>query len=294
MGSNDVFKRLREERGVSQRKLAKGICARSTLSTFENKGSQLSIDLCSRLLDRLNIRVDTYFSMVSKDFDQKRSEFSKFKKCIADENLEGLYKKKAIYLDWYKSTRDFYWFNLYLHSSRIISQLTESFTYESFNRAHIDDIEVVKKYLYDVNSWGPFEFAVFSNSVWYFDFDFIKLVKERLAKNNVMSSEYKKNLYGSFLLNLGFYCLEYSHVEWIKQLKKELFALSNHDNIHWKIMVSFQLSISEELSSRHPTSKEDTISIIQIYRHMEEEDYYDNMIKYRERIIEKHEKAERQ
>lgn len=287
MESNDVFKRLREERGVSQRKLAKGICARSTLSTFENKGSQLSIDLCSRLLDRLNIRIDTYFSMLSKDFDQKRSEFSKFKKSIADENVELLYKKKANYLDWYKSTRDFYWFNLYLHSSRIISQLTESFTYESFNRAHIDDIEVVKKYLYDVNSWGPFEFAVFSNSIWYFDFDFIKLVKERLAKNNIMSSEYKKDLYGSFLLNLGFYCLEYSHFEWIKQLKKELFDLSNYDNIHWKIMVSFQLSISEELSSKHTTSKEDTISIIQIYRQMEEESYYDNMIKYRGRIIEK-------
>lgn len=285
MESNQVFKTLRKERGISQRKLAKGICARSTLSTFENKGSHLSIDLCSRLLDRLNIRIDTYFSMLSEDFDQKRSEFSKFKKCIADENVEVLYKKKANYLDRYESTRDFYWFNLYLHSSRIISQLTESFTYESFNRAHIDDIEVVKKYLYDVNSWGPFEFAVFSNSIWYFDYDFIKLVKERLAKNNVKSSEYKKDLYGSFLLNLGFYCLEYSHVEWIKQLKKELFALSNHDNIHWKIMVSFQLSISEELSSKHPTSKEDTISIIQIYRQMEEESYYDNMIKYRERII---------
>lgn len=288
MESNEVFKRLREERGVSQRKLAKGICARSTLSTFENKGSHLSIDLCSRLLDRLNIRIDTYFSQFSEDFDKKRAEFSGFKKSIADENLEGLYRKKSDYLDWYKSTRDFYWFNLYLHSSRIISQLTESFTYERFNHTHKHDIDIVKKYLYNVNSWGSFEFAVFGNSIWYFDFDFIRLVKERLENNYVTSSEYKKDLYGLFLLNLGFYCLEYGHFEWIKQLKNELFALSNHDNIHWKIMVSFQLSISEELSIAHSTIKEEATSLIQIYRQMDEESYHDNMIKYRKRIIEKH------
>lgn len=288
MESNEVFKRLREERGISQRKLAKGICARSTLSTFENKGSQLSINLCSRLLDRLNVRIDTYLSMFSEDFDKKRAEFTQFVENIVEENTEELSSKKINYLHLYESTQDFYWFNLYLHCSRIISQLTEDFTYERFNRTYKYDIERVKKYLYNINSWGPFEFAVFGNSIWCFDFEFIKLVKERLKKNYVTSSEYKKDLYGSFLLNLGFYCLEYGHLEWIKQFKKELFVLSNHDNIHWKIMVSFQLSISEELSSQHSTSKQETISIIQIYRHMEEEDYYDNMIAYRERIIEKY------
>ncbi|GEK90140.1 hypothetical protein APU01nite_21790 [Alkalibacterium putridalgicola] len=39
MRSGEGFKQLREERGVSQRKLTEGICARSTLATFENEGS---------------------------------------------------------------------------------------------------------------------------------------------------------------------------------------------------------------------------------------------------------------
>lgn len=291
MKSNEVFKQLREERGVSQRKLANGICARSTLSTFENKGSQLSIDLCSKLLDRLNIRIDTYLSMFSEDFDKKRVEFSTFKQAIAEENVEELQKRSINYIDLYKSTRDFYWFNLYLHSSRIIEQLTEEFTYELFIRKHKHDIGQVKKYLNDVHSWGHFEFAVFSNSIWCFDYDFIKLVKERLEKNYVKSSDYKKELYGSFLLNFGFYCLEYGHFEQIKELKKEIFSLSSYDSLHWKIISSFQLSISEELTSRHSISKNHTISIIQIYRQMEEEAYYDNMLKYRERILDRHKTA---
>ncbi|PRY72521.1 Rgg/GadR/MutR family transcriptional regulator [Alkalibacterium olivapovliticus] len=291
MERNEAFKRLREERGVSQRKLTKGICARSTLSTFENKGSQLSIDLCSRLLDRLNIRMDTYFSMFLEDFDNKRAEFSQFKENIVSENIEELPKKKVKYLRLYESTHDFYWFNLYLHCSRIISQLTEDFTYERFNRTHKHDIDRVKNYLYNINSWGPFEFAVFSNSIWCFDFEFIKLVKRKLEKNYATSSEYKKYLYGSFLLNLGFFCLEYGHFEWIKQLKKELFAFSSYDNIHWKIMVSFQLSISEELTNQHSALNEEITSSIEIYQKMEEEHYYDNMIKYRERIINKHKKT---
>ena len=76
MRSGEGFKQLREERGVSQRKLTEGICARSTLATFENEGSHLSLELCSKLLDRLNIRIETYFSLISEDFDQKREEFS--------------------------------------------------------------------------------------------------------------------------------------------------------------------------------------------------------------------------
>ncbi|MFO8068508.1 MAG: helix-turn-helix transcriptional regulator [Alkalibacterium sp.] len=50
MRSGEGFKQLRKERGVSQRKLTEGICARSTLATFENEGSHLSVELCSKLL----------------------------------------------------------------------------------------------------------------------------------------------------------------------------------------------------------------------------------------------------
>ena len=82
------------------------------LATFENEGSHLSVELCSKLLDRLNIRIDTYFSLITEDFDQKREEFSELKKSIPTEDTEAIEKHKQNYLALYASTRDFYWFHL--------------------------------------------------------------------------------------------------------------------------------------------------------------------------------------
>ncbi|MFO8068499.1 MAG: hypothetical protein R6U02_00645 [Alkalibacterium sp.] len=292
MRSGEAFKQLCEERGVSQRKLTEGICARSTLATFENEGSHLSVELCSKLLDRLNIRIDTYFSLISEDSNSKTAEFSAFKKSIMTEDIEELQRKKQDYFTLYTSTRDFYWFNLYLHSERIISQLTDSFSYERFKQTHKREIASVKKYLNKVENWGHFEFAVFSNSIWYFDLYFIKLIKERLEKNYMTSVEDKKELYGSFLLNMSSYCLEYGHFELIEPLKEELFELCNYTNMYWKIMSPYQLSLAGELSDPSSPSKAETLSHIKIYEQLGEEDHYQNMVKYRKRLMEKHKKGE--
>jgi len=290
--SGEGFKKLREERGVSQRKLTEGICARSTLATFENEGSHLSVELCSKLLDRLNIRIDTYFSSISEDFDQKREEFSELKKSIVTEDTDAIEKHKQNYLARYASTRDFYWFHLYFLSEEFLCQSETRFTYERFRETHKKDINLLEKYLNKIENWSHFEFAVFSNSIWYFDIEFIHLVKERLEKSYLTSVKYKKELYGSFLLNMGFYCLEYSHFELIKQLKEELFELSNYTNIHWKISSSYQLSLAGELSAPPSSSKAETLSHIKIYAQLGEEEHYDNMINYRQRLIEKHKKGE--
>ncbi|MDZ7834570.1 MAG: hypothetical protein U5K84_03735 [Alkalibacterium sp.] len=156
--------------------------------------------------------------------------------------------------------------------------MTDSFSYETFKQTHKRDITTVKKYLNKVENWSHFEFSVFSNSLWYFDFDFIQLVKERLEKNYKTSVEYKKELYGSFLLNMSAYCLEYGHFELVEPLKEELFELSSYENIYWKTMASYQLSLAGELSNSPSASKEETLSLIKIYELMGEEDHYDNMV----------------
>ncbi|MFO8068513.1 MAG: helix-turn-helix domain-containing protein [Alkalibacterium sp.] len=292
MRSGEGFKQLREERGVSQRKLTEGICARSTLATFENEGSHLSVDLCSKLLDRLNIRIDTYFSLISEDFNQKREEFSELKKSIVTEDTDAIEKHKQNYLARYTSTRDFYWFHLYFLSEEFLCQSETRFTYERFRETHKKDIILLEKYLNKLENWSHFEFAVFSNSIWYLDIDFILLIKERLEKSYMTSVKYKKELYGSFLLNMGFYCLEYGYFELIEQLKEELFELSNYTNIHWKVSSSYQLSLSGELSDSPSSSKAETLSLIKVYEQMGEEDHYQNMINYRQRLIEKYKKGE--
>ena len=90
--SGEVFKKLRKQRGISQETLTKGICARSTLGSFENKGSHLSVQLCGKLLDRLNIQPDVYFSLLSDDFDNKKKDFQLLKKEMRQDHLEEVNK----------------------------------------------------------------------------------------------------------------------------------------------------------------------------------------------------------
>ncbi|MDN6194191.1 MAG: hypothetical protein L0I88_04040 [Alkalibacterium sp.] len=53
----------------------------------------------------------------------------------------------------------------------------------------------------------------------------------------------------------------------------------------------FQLSLAGELSDPPSASKEETLSHIRIYEQVDEEDHYENMVKYRKRLIEKHKKS---
>ncbi|WP_334116591.1 helix-turn-helix domain-containing protein [Ligilactobacillus sp.] len=60
MNYGRVFQRLRMEKGMTQKKAAKGIVSQSTLSRFENCGN---IDMISfmLLLDRIGMSPDQFF-----------------------------------------------------------------------------------------------------------------------------------------------------------------------------------------------------------------------------------------
>lgn len=287
--SGEVFKKLRKQRGISQETLTKGICARSTLGSFENKGSHLSVQLCGKLLDRLNIQPDVYFSLLSDDFDSKKKDFQLLKKEMRQDNLEEVSKLNTQFKMKYESTKDFYWFNLYFHSERFIAQSEEIFSYEEFNRTHKKDIALIKKFLYSIDNWGHFEFAVFTNSVWCFDLEYVLLIKERLKKSYHAATESQRNVYAVFLLNTGYYFLEFGHFDWIKNIKDEVYELSSYENIHWKLTASFQFLIAEELLNGEETFEKDVQSLINIYKQIGDKDHYNNLIEYRERLLKKHE-----
>lgn len=288
MRNGELLKKLRTERGVSQRQLTEDICARSTLATFENEGSHLSVDLCSKFLNRLNIRIDSFLNLLSEDFDEKRVHFFTLKKMMDKEDTNQVTNLKNNFRDFYKATNDLYWLHLYILSEEFLFQIENNFTYESFKKNHKEHIIVIQNYLFKVENWSHFEFALFSNSIWYIDFDFVVLIRKRLKEQLLVNTQYKKEVYGKYLLNLGFYCLEYGHFDWLPEIKEEVFKLADHETIHWKIITSFQLSIAEELTSNPSKSKKDTLSFLSIYSQLDEKLYFDNLVHYRERLIKKH------
>ena len=64
MDHSSLIKKLRLERGLSQKKLAQGISQRSTLASFENNATKISYNILIQYLDRMNVTLEEYQFML--------------------------------------------------------------------------------------------------------------------------------------------------------------------------------------------------------------------------------------
>ncbi|MCA6742816.1 helix-turn-helix domain-containing protein [Enterococcus durans] len=64
MDHSSLIKKLRLERGLSQKKLAQGISQRSTLASFENNATKISYNILIQYLDRMNVTLEEYQFMI--------------------------------------------------------------------------------------------------------------------------------------------------------------------------------------------------------------------------------------
>lgn len=286
MRQGDIFRNIRKERGFNQEKLTEGLCSRSTLASFETKGSYLSVELCSKFLDRLNLRANTYFNLISEDYDSKRKSFNTLQKHFDKENNHPVEESKKVFYEKYLATQDIYWFHLYLLSVEYLGAIKDNFSYDLFKRTYKDEIRILKDYLFKVENWDHFEFALFSNSIWYFVLDFVLLMPENSENNFEAYNQERTILYAKYFINYGFYCLEYGHFSMLEIIKEELFKSATYETLHWKIIGTFQYTLARELSEKKPSDS--SLTIIQHYLAFGEQAYYHNLVSYRERLLEKY------
>ena len=73
MDHSSLIKKLRLERGLSQKKLAQGISQRSTLASFENNATKISYNILIQYLDRMNVTLEEYqFMLDGNNLSEKR------------------------------------------------------------------------------------------------------------------------------------------------------------------------------------------------------------------------------
>ena len=99
------------------------------------------------------------------------------------ENNHPVEESKRVFYEKYLATQDIYWFHLYLLSVEYLEAIKDNFSYDLFKRTYKDEIRILKDYLFKVENWDHFEFALFSNSIWYFVLDFVLLMPENSENN---------------------------------------------------------------------------------------------------------------
>ena len=204
MKQAQLIKKLRLERGFTQKQLCEGISSRTTLSSFENRGTELSSGILLQYLDRMNLRVEEYQLLLE---DQEISP----KRRLADQFVKEYYaghiskELKAEIWQNYLTHHDFYYYILWFETETILAYKNDRFDAQKYTK----EINKICDYLFKVEVWQHFEMTTFMNLMFAFSDEMILALlessKETLAEN--AANPYYTSLLTTFFINgviLGF------------------------------------------------------------------------------------------
>lgn len=204
MEQAQLIKKLRTERGYTQKQLCEGISSRTTLSSFENRGTELSSGILLQYLDRMNLRVEEYQLLLeNQEISPKRRLAAQFVK----EYYAGHFTTELKSEIWqnYLTAHDFYYYILWFETETILTYKNNQFDPQKYQK----EINKICDYLFKVEVWQHFEMTTFMNLMFAFSDDMILALfessKETMAEN--ATNPYYTSLTTSFFINgiiLGF------------------------------------------------------------------------------------------
>ena len=213
-----LIRKLRKERNITQEKLVGMHYSRSTLARIESEDLDMRTEMLINLLNRMNVSLEEYQfykheNLLSKKDEARKNFIDKVLNLqTGDSYLQNLH-------DEYLQSNDFYY--LYLYCLGKILQ-------HKVNKKAIDltkESQIIKEYLAKIETWGFFELALYANSLYLFNDEFIEQQYSFvLRKMNQFSHIDKfKHLKIRFLLNSIILCFERNKLSLLDQYLSDLF-----------------------------------------------------------------------
>lgn len=228
MDSGELLKKLRVERGISQKNLAHNITTRNTLSRYETGKNSIPFVILLEFLDKLNITMDEFVLYLELDSIRKKNKKIKdFIKATRENRGSRKYtleiiRKKA------NTTRDIVDIRNYL-IIKTLDWYTLPIEKRKLNKNDKEHLDHFANYLEKVNEWGRFEMISFSSLLFLFDTNYISQrlteIERKIEKYNdfeifhpILSSLYNN----AFLL-----MLERKNIHFSKQYLQK-FEATHH------------------------------------------------------------------
>jgi len=290
MKHHEIIKRLRKERNISQRTLSEGICSRTTLSSFENTGTNISLNLFQSYLDRLNISVEDYFLLhFNEEWPNQTVASNKEKankvleKAYYTYNWTDLEEKINHTYQLYMKSNDFYYYYLFIQYKLLLYRKIRA---EKFIITE-NEVMVIKNYLNDVEVWGAFELNLFSNCLSLFNdayiFSKVKILRKKYR--NVRGSFKFYKLYSFFIINVIMLKFERDELENMNFYLAELKSFNTINYVRERILYNI---FTEILKCKYePTVKNfNTIdSFIDMFRLLDFNDYAQEMETFAKKML---------
>ena len=228
MEVNELVKKLRQERNISQRHLVEGISERSTLASFEQKGQRISFHILQQYLERLNITLEEFeYLLQGNQLNEKRKLSKKMYRFYLQEEYEKIASLIAIAEQSYLETHDFFYYVLFAQYSLI---LAEKKNIRLENEAEMS--RVIRKYLDRVETWGKFELTLFVNTLFLFSDEYIMYQLKQLKRKNFSQHQLNKNylIYTKLLTNAMFLFLDRATNEYVDSLFEYIQQTDSFDD----------------------------------------------------------------
>lgn len=179
MNYGKIIKKLRKERGMSQKELSQGISGCSTLSDFENKNTKISFDIMIQYLGRMNIRLDEFLLLHADQthlFVQKRQE-SEHLVATTRQSVEVIKEEIERYQKRYEETEDIFYYLLAVNLK--IFLITE----KSATKAELKtEITFLENYINKIETFGRFEIVMLSNCLMVFSEEFLVMLHPKIVR----------------------------------------------------------------------------------------------------------------
>ena len=167
MNHGKLIRKLRTDRKISRERLVEGIHSISTLQRFEKEGSKIAIDTLWNYLEKMNIQLDDY-CLEYHNYQTTKKDFltNKFRAAMLVET-EALNYLKLLQQEYEKDDDIFYL--LLIIQVKVVAGKLPAF---SLDKVTSKEIQRIADYLNNVDDWGFFELATYTNCLGIFDSKF--------------------------------------------------------------------------------------------------------------------------
>lgn len=270
MRHNELIKKLRHERCLSQAELTNGICSRNALSTFETDGSKMSFESCFAFCEKMNITLEEYeYQFHDGNMSGKRIISRKVKEAFNTSYSSELSNEL---LEKYAATNDFYYYSLYAQYYLLSNLNTEQLR----SNTAIRIAKKVKRYLDAVDVWGRFELVLFNNCMFMFEskyiaFQFHESVK--LMRVYSDSASYSADLL-AFLVNGTQLMYERKAKIELDIFLAELQAVARKSSDYRALLASRVFSFLQQSYSLNKTDEAEKARLLAVLQFFDNQNWY--------------------
>lgn len=186
----ETLRQIREQKGLTMKELAEGICSISFLSKFERGDSDISLGLLTEIAKKLMIGFDEFLYIHNEYNPDKLEQFFK--------NVNtAYYESNSVQLKNLKNEEMRKWVKYKIptyHYNMLMIEVFENIVDQNAidKEASQEDIRLLSNYLFRVEVWGYYEFMLYNATMLFLQPEMVAQLSKTAYEKSNRYHQYKK------------------------------------------------------------------------------------------------------